>query len=210
MPPPASPPAPVRPSTPQPGAPPLAPARPAAAAEGAGIAEQDHGAPTGWAGLLFLLATAEQAGVPGALLDDPALSARPLRWIMAALVPRLLAASPAGPMADDPAVLAFAGLIPTAQPPAAPPPRPTEADSLSGHAGRWALTTAQRLGRNDDDPGEVVAELARRRGTVVAVPGWIELHLPLGEVDIDVRRAGLDLDPGWVPWLGAVVRYRYA
>jgi hypothetical protein len=34
--------------------------------------------------------------------------------------------------------------------------------------------------------------------------------MPLDEVDLDVRRAGLDLDPGWVPWLGTVVRYVYA
>jgi hypothetical protein len=28
-------------------------------------------------------------------------------------------------------------------------------------------------------------------------------------VDIEVRRAGLDLDPGWVPWLGRVVTFGY-
>jgi hypothetical protein len=33
--------------------------------------------------------------------------------------------------------------------------------------------------------------------------------MPLDSVDLDIRRAGLDLDPGWVPWLGVVVRYRY-
>jgi hypothetical protein len=26
---------------------------------------------------------------------------------------------------------------------------------------------------------------------------------------VEVRRAGLDLDPGWIPWLGAVVRFVY-
>ena len=27
--------------------------------------------------------------------------------------------------------------------------------------------------------------------------------------DVAVRRAGLDTDPGWVPWLGTVVMFRY-
>jgi len=40
-------------------------------------------------------------------------------------------------------------------------------------------------------------------------PGWIELVLPLDSVDTSVRRLGLDLDPGWLPWLGRVVKIRY-
>ena len=51
--------------------------------------------------------------------------------------------------------------------------------------------------------------MVRRPGSVLARPGWIEVRLPAEQVDLQVRRAGLDLDPGWVPWLGAVVRYRY-
>jgi hypothetical protein len=207
----AGPPARVPPATPEPGDRAVVRAEQPAPDEAGGAVEPgDEGAPTGWAGLLFLLATAEEAGVPQELLDDPVLARRPLRWVVTALVPRLLRASSAGPTADDPAVLAFAGLVPTARPPEGRPPLQAEADSLDVHAGRWAATTAQRLGRDDEDPGEVVLGIARRRGVVVAVPGWIELHLPLSEVDVDIRRAGLDLDPGWVPWLGAVVRYVYA
>jgi hypothetical protein len=55
----------------------------------------------------------------------------------------------------------------------------------------------------------VVARIARRRGRVFAERGWIDIELSLDEVDIDVRRAGLDVDPGWVAWLGSVVRFRY-
>ena len=40
-------------------------------------------------------------------------------------------------------------------------------------------------------------------------PGWIELHLPLSSVETPIRRLGLDLDPGWLPWLGCVVRIIY-
>jgi hypothetical protein len=51
--------------------------------------------------------------------------------------------------------------------------------------------------------------LLRRHGEVVATTGWIDVVLPLRTVDIAVRSAGLDLDPGFVPWLGTVVEIRY-
>ena len=41
-------------------------------------------------------------------------------------------------------------------------------------------------------------------------PGWVDVELDLEEVSTAVRRAGLDLDPGYLPWLGVVVRFRYA
>jgi hypothetical protein len=50
--------------------------------------------------------------------------------------------------------------------------------------------------------------LARRPGLVSGAPGWIEVRLT-DEADPVVRRAGLDLDPGWIPWLGTVMRYLY-
>jgi hypothetical protein len=42
---------------------------------------------------------------------------------------------------------------------------------------------------------------------------WTNTHVDLcfthRQADVRVRRAGLDLDPGWVPWLGRVVRFHY-
>ncbi|MGH8920132.1 MAG: hypothetical protein ACRD0H_17670, partial [Actinomycetes bacterium] len=63
--------------------------------------------PTPWAGLLFLLSTASEAGVPDDLLADPALAGRPLWWVLHAVAARLVPAAP-----DDPAVLTLAGLLP--------------------------------------------------------------------------------------------------
>ena len=51
--------------------------------------------------------------------------------------------------------------------------------------------------------------MCRRRGESEVDHGWVELRLPLDAVSPDLRRAGLDLDPGWLPWLGAVVRFVY-
>lgn len=56
--------------------------------------------------------------------------------------------------------------------------------------------------------GRLVALLIRR-GRLEVGPGRADLHLPTDAIDIAVRRAGLDIDPGWVPWLGRVIRFHY-
>ena len=200
-----------------PATPPLAhPARGRAARDPSDVvagADRDRGPdaravrPTPWAGLLFLLATAADAGVPDRLLDDPAFAARPLWWTLHRIGLLLVPADP-----DDPALLAFAGLRPgDPGPRTAAAPDAAEERGLGRHAGHWAAVTAARLGVPDDrPPAEVVIALAARPGEVVAEPGWVEVRLGLDQVDIDARRAGLDVDPGWVPWLGTVVRFCYA
>lgn len=40
-------------------------------------------------------------------------------------------------------------------------------------------------------------------------PSHLELDFPISAVRLPVRLVGLDLDPGWVPWLGRVVHFRY-
>lgn len=40
-------------------------------------------------------------------------------------------------------------------------------------------------------------------------PSHLEVDLPLSAVRLPVRLVGLDVDPGWVPWLGRVVHFRY-
>jgi hypothetical protein len=37
----------------------------------------------------------------------------------------------------------------------------------------------------------------------------LDLDLLATRVAIEIRRAGLDIDPGWVPWLGRIVAFRY-
>jgi hypothetical protein len=51
--------------------------------------------------------------------------------------------------------------------------------------------------------------LVARAGQVAATRTHIDVVLQLRDLDIRVRRAGLDIDPGWVPWLGRVVSFRY-
>ena len=70
----------------------------------------------------------------------------------------------------------------------------------------------QRIGF-PDRLADQLANRQRRRvaeeAAIVADPGWLEAHFPLSTVSIDLRRAGLDLDPGYLPWLGVVVRFVY-
>jgi hypothetical protein len=173
------------------------------------VEEHPAGAGTPWGGLLFLLNTAKEAGLPG-LLDEPPFLARPASWVLYRLGLELVPASP-----DDPALLALAGLE------AVPPEDPqVEAEELAieAYAARWARVTAERLrgkerGKEEvaDASGdaEIVEQLAHRQATILQEPGWVEVCLRSDDVDLEVRRAGLDLDPGWVWWLGQVIRFRY-
>jgi hypothetical protein len=51
--------------------------------------------------------------------------------------------------------------------------------------------------------------LARRPGAIVVTRTHVDVLFRYNQVDLAVRRAGLDIDPGWVPWLGRVVQFHY-
>jgi hypothetical protein len=158
------------------------------------------------AGLLFVLNAAVDATMPDALLDDPSLDGVAPSELLARTAMALATVEP-----DDPVVLAFAG---TDRRRAChrwnqPLPEPLM-ERIGMHASVWAAATARRLGRQHEDPLSVIAGMASRTGRIEREQGWMDVHLNLDEVDVDLRRAGLDLDPGWVPWLGCVLRFRYA
>ena len=52
-------------------------------------------------------------------------------------------------------------------------------------------------------------EVVFRPGWVRAVRGELDVTLPMKVIDIRIRRAGLDINPGWLPWFGFVVRFHY-
>lgn len=54
-----------------------------------------------------------------------------------------------------------------------------------------------------------LGELVRRPALVTATPTHLDLVFPLDEVDLRLRRAGLDVDPGWVPWFGRIVSFHF-
>lgn len=54
-----------------------------------------------------------------------------------------------------------------------------------------------------------LASLVCRPGRVAASLTHLEICFDLAEADLRLRRMALDVDPGWVPWLGRVVRFHY-
>ncbi|WP_298942621.1 hypothetical protein [uncultured Microbacterium sp.] len=171
-------------------------------AESPDEAPATEGPASEWGGLLFLLNTAADAALPDAL-DDRPLVDRTVGWVLHRVGRRLAPVD-----VDDPALLAFAAAddVPVDD------EDEGEVPALDALAHRWAARTAELLRGSAADAAED-AELVRRiahRGAIIERrPGWIEATFRLDAVDLDVRRAGLDLDPGWVPWLGHVVRFRY-
>jgi hypothetical protein len=54
-----------------------------------------------------------------------------------------------------------------------------------------------------------LAEVTLRSGLLHSTATHLEVGFDLNQVDLRIRWAGLDLDPGWLPWLGRVVSFRY-
>jgi hypothetical protein len=57
--------------------------------------------------------------------------------------------------------------------------------------------------------GLSLRRLVRRRGAIAATATHVDVTFPGEVIELPLRHAGLDLDPGWVPWLGRVVAYHY-
>jgi hypothetical protein len=161
---------------------------------------------TDWGGLLFLLNPLSELGIPDEIAASPLLSGRPSRWSLHQLA---LALAPLAE--DDPAALAFTGLPPDAPPPAAdePPASPEESELFAGLAARLAAEVARRLDETELGGSALIDRVCRRRAEILADPGWLEVRLSLSDVSTELRRARLDLDPGYLPFLGAVVRFVY-
>jgi hypothetical protein len=155
------------------------------------LPDRAHGVPTRFGGALFWLARAGADRVIAAPGVPPAAVRLVLRELARAL----------GVPDDDVAAAAFCGgEVPEDE---APP-------ALVAHAAAAAERWTAWLDDEAPDLAEPRMEtVCGRAGHILIEPGWIELVLPLSSADASIRRLGLDLDPGWLPWLGCVVRIRY-
>ncbi|NDY71159.1 hypothetical protein [Desulfobacter hydrogenophilus] len=52
-------------------------------------------------------------------------------------------------------------------------------------------------------------DLIRRPAYIATTKTHLDLTFPFSQLDIRVRMAGLDINPGWVPWLGRVFQFHY-
>jgi len=174
-------------------------AEPAAADEASTVEPAPAELVSAWGGVLFLIHPFRALDVPAALDRWPLAAVDPIE-ALAAIVVELT-----GAPAVDPAVRVLIGR--RDDDPAAPWTPTTDVEHeaigrLAGGVRSWMLDRAQgRLG----DLGPVW----RRNVSIAAAPGWVEVTFSLDDVDLGVRLAGLDLDPGFVWWLGSVVGFRY-
>ncbi len=53
-------------------------------------------------------------------------------------------------------------------------------------------------------------DLAGRKGWIIRDDATLDIRFPLASADIALRRRALDVDPGWVPWLGRVVHFHFS
>ncbi len=84
--------------------------------------------------------------------------------------------------------------------------RVQQAQSTSRHARLWLIVCRRWLRRH---AGIGVASLVLRPAALALTATHAEVYFRLNNVDIRVRRAGLDLNPGWLPWYGRVVSFHY-
>lgn len=170
--------------------------------------------PTACAGLLFLLPVLARLGLPQWLAEAPDAGFTP-RVLQQAL--RRLRVP-----VHDPAWALVAAGVAEAGMQAAPAPACWSDPLLAGspdltqalhaatdpdaQAAMW-LTAARRWLRRAGRIG--LASLVLRPGFIGLSPTHADLHFRLHDTDLRVRRLGLDLDPGWLPWFGRVVAFHY-
>ena len=171
-----------------------------------------QGSPTQAAGFFFLLNALHHIGIAQALAGG-------LAAADADFVPRLLLnlAAHGGVPADDPITLWLNSLI-TGLPPAE--------DLLQCESICWPLNL--QILRNTAHIGYVhrvwylgvrrwcwraarasVRDVVTRAGVFSVNRTDLDVSLLLEAAEVRIRKAGLDLDPGWLPWFGRVVRFHY-
>jgi hypothetical protein len=58
-------------------------------------------------------------------------------------------------------------------------------------------------------PGRAGEVLLRHRARVLVTPVHVDVVLSLAELPLEIRLAGLDRDPGWIPAAGRDLRFRF-
>ncbi|MFT3870701.1 MAG: hypothetical protein QM715_19800 [Nibricoccus sp.] len=135
-------------------------------------------------GLFFLISLLDHAGLPDFLttLPEPARAEFPWQILRLALRHARVDAA-------DPLTVVFDELPSTDQP-----------------LGRWLLAVNRRALRLT---GMNLRAIVRRPARITLTPTHVDVFFRPAEAEVRLRRAGLDLDPGWIPWLGRAVAYHF-
>jgi hypothetical protein len=175
--------------------------------------------PTVAGGLLFLLPVLARLGLPGWLTGDDDATGDFASRVLCLSLQRLA-------VPDDDPVWALAQPLPDPAPPVAAPAPPSWADALLAvRAGQASLAGILAAAASLDDQAALwlratrrwlrragrigLASLVLRPARLSITPTHCDLHFRLQDADLRVRRVGLDIDPGWLPWFGRVVSFHY-
>jgi hypothetical protein len=124
---------------------------------------------------------------------------RPLLEVFSGIhdLPEELHLVPTGPAADDARAHldAIAALL------------PAELDPCSD--GLLATYGSEPQPFGPEHPHRALAHLLLRPGRVLLTRTHADLHLPARAVDVALRLGGWDIDPGFIPHLGRVIRFHY-
>jgi hypothetical protein len=152
----------------------------------------EPGALTHFAGLFFVVPMLDRLGFAAWVAERPGLldahvAARLLRFVGAR----------AGMPPDDPLALALQRDI--GEGPEGDLPFEPLLTSWTTAVRRWSRRHAR----------QGLATLIRRPGRVHVSRTHVDVCFGLSQIDLRLRRLALDVDPGWVPWLGRVVQVMY-
>lgn len=185
-----------------------------------------------WGGLFYLLPlledppSPEETGIATALIETPVFAQRSLAWVLYHFFRRLFeqecgypqqtrSGCPANqetlpPFPEaDPSLRILSHLPVDEDIPDLEAPTSAEQDALDTQVYRCSLALQRRLPQPEKTPGDQWLWLCRRPAQLHLDTAWIDVHFPLDRLDTDIRKAGLDLDPDYVPWLGKVVKLHY-
>ena len=162
---------------------------------------------TDFGGLLYLLSLVDALELPDAIVATPCFEQRPFQWVLYHLALNLI------PLNElDPALLAFCGLGGEEELPWRDQPELSEAEQQWFDQSTESLVQLlrERLVQHPDQPLQgrefLLDRVCRRQAQIISEPGWLEVVFPFDTVSTEIRRAALDLDPGYLPWLGQVVK----
>jgi hypothetical protein len=144
---------------------------------------------TYFGGLFFLIGAMQRTGLPDWLQSSPEMA----QWEFPALILRAIARRLRA-SEDDPVLMALF---------CSPQEIPAEVDTAIriwiSKLRRWCRRIA-RVGFHS---------LICRPGRITFTETHIDVAFHAADADIRVRKAGLDIDPGWTPWLGRVIHFHY-
>lgn len=169
---------------------------------------------TEFGGLLLLLNGVRALELPSRIANIQALQQRSLTWVLrqigVLLIMRTGCKLDAERLWNDAAVRAFCGAKHDSTSDAFEPVAESEVEALSRIVEQMIQWVVARM--SDDDSSsedDMMRYVITRDAEIVVEAAWIEVRFAVALISTRIRRAGLDLNPDWLPFIGSVVRFTY-